>query len=241
MIGNECEDQTVLETVNDTHLLGRFMFPHEMMNNKIRKLSGGEKRRLYLLTILMRQPNLLVMDEPTNDLDIVTLNVLEEYLREYKGTLIIVSHDRHFLDRLVEHIFIINDDGTVKDFVGSYSQYRALRLRSGSDLRLRSGTDLRLRSGAGEAEGKAAKGTLGDPQSPANGESKPRKLTYKEQRELETLEKDIEALTAEKEELETKLQGGITEVSEIQKVSERFSEVSSLLDAAETRWLELSI
>ena len=235
------EDQTVLETVNDTHLLGRFMFPHEMLNNKIRKLSGGEKRRLYLLTILMRQPNLLVMDEPTNDLDIVTLNVLEEYLREYKGTLIIVSHDRHFLDRLVEHIFIINDDGTVKDFVGSYSQYRALRLRSGSDLRLRSGTDLRLRSGAGKAEGKAANGTLGDPQSPANGESKPRKLTYKEQRELETLEKDIEALTAEKEELETKLQGGITEVSEIQKVSERFSEVSSLLDAAETRWLELSI
>ncbi len=246
------EEQTVLETVNDTHLLGRFMFPHDMLNNKIRKLSGGEKRRLYLLTILMRQPNLLVMDEPTNDLDIVTLNVLEEYLKDYKGTLVIVSHDRHFLDRLVDHIFIINDDGTVKDFVGSYSQYRALRLRSGSDLRLRSGT--------GKADGKAAKGaamadvypdrarsvgshdgTLGGPQNPANGESKPRKLTYKEQRELETLEKDIETLTEEKADLESKLQGGLTDVSELQKVSARFSEVSEKLDALETRWLELSI
>ena len=246
------EEQTVLETVNDTHLLGRFMFPHDMLNNKIRKLSGGEKRRLYLLTILMRQPNLLVMDEPTNDLDIVTLNVLEEYLKDYKGTLVIVSHDRHFLDRLVDHIFIINDDGTVKDFVGSYSQYRALRLRSGSDLRLRSGT--------GKADGKAAKGaamadvypdrarsvgshdgTLGGPQNPANGESKSRKLTYKEQRELETLEKDIETLTEEKANLESKLQGGLTDVSELQKVSARFSEVSEKLDALETRWLELSI
>ena len=99
------------------------MFPHSMLNNRISKLSGGEKRRLYLLTILTRQPNLLVMDEPTNDLDIVTLNVLEEYLKDYKGTLILVSHDRHFLDRLVDHIFVLQGDGSYKDFVGSYSQY----------------------------------------------------------------------------------------------------------------------
>ena len=118
------ENQTVLETVNDTHLLSQFLFPHDMLNNRISKLSGGEKRRLYLLTILMRQPNLLIMDEPTNDLDIVTINILEEYLKEFKGTLILVSHDRHFLDRLVDHLFVFCGDGEVKDFIGSYSQYR---------------------------------------------------------------------------------------------------------------------
>ena len=96
-------EDTVLDIVNDTSLLGRFLFPHDMLNNKVSKLSGGEKRRLYLLTVLMQKPNLLVMDEPTNDLDIVTLNILEEYLKEFSGTLTIVSHDRHFLDRLVYH------------------------------------------------------------------------------------------------------------------------------------------
>lgn len=114
----------MLETVSDTRLLGRFMFPHDMLNTRVSRLSGGEKRRLYLLTILMEQPNVLVLDEPTNDLDIVTLNVLEEYLKEYHGTLIIVSHDRHFLDRLVDHLFVLCGDGEVKDFIGSYTQYR---------------------------------------------------------------------------------------------------------------------
>ena len=242
------EEQTVLETVNDTHLLGRFMFPHDMLNNKIRKLSGGEKRRLYLLTILMRQPNLLVMDEPTNDLDIVTLNVLEEYLREYKGTLIIVSHDRHFLDRLVEHILVFQPDGTIKDFVGSYSQYREAE-RSARKAKVADGgatgapyasRPIRVNVRPGlppsgrEPANDSPEGTLG-------GEGKPRKLTYKEQRELETLEKEIEALTAEKADLESKLQGGLTDVAELQKVSARFSEVSEKLDVLETRWLELSI
>ena len=230
------EDQTVLETVIDTHLLGRFMFPHDMLNNRIRKLSGGEKRRLYLLTILMRQPNLLVMDEPTNDLDIVTLNVLEEYLREFKGTLIVVSHDRHFLDRLVEHIFIFTGDGTVKDFVGSYSQYRSLSLSKGLSKGQPKGAS------AGSATG-------GSPARPANPSDRarseagsgPRKLTYKEQRELEQLEKDIESLSAEKEELASRMDGGLTDHEELQRVSSRFTEVSDLLDAAETRWLELSI
>ena len=177
----------------------------------------------------MRQPNLLVMDEPTNDLDIVTLNVLEEYLRDYKGTLIIVSHDRHFLDRLVEHIFVFQPDGTIKDFVGSYSQYRALRLRSGTG---KDAPKAPKTSGGSGAQGGAPVSGTG---------SKPRKLTYKEQRELETLEKDIEALTAEKADLETRLQGGLTDVAELQAVSARFSEVSEKLDALETRWLELSI
>ena len=230
------EDQTVLETVNDTHLLGRFMFPHDMLNNRISKLSGGEKRRLYLLTILMRQPNLLVMDEPTNDLDIVTLNVLEEYLKEFKGTLIIVSHDRHFLDRLVDHIFIFGDDGTVKDFVGSYSQYRSSRPQV-----------LRRSEPAEGTKGRPAGQSLLSDRAPgtrrpepAEG-SKARKLSYKETRELERLEKDIELLTAEKSDLESKLDGGLTDVGELRKLTARFSEVSSLLDAAETRWLELSI
>ncbi len=235
------EEQTVLETVNDTHLLGRFMFPHDMLNNKIRKLSGGEKRRLYLLTILMRQPNLLVMDEPTNDLDIVTLNVLEEYLKDYKGTLIIVSHDRHFLDRLVDHLFIFNGDGTVKDFVGSYSQYREASKRQAKA------------GGKYAAGGSTAPATIypararsaGRRDGASDGEtikiSGSRKLTYKEQRELENLEKEIEALTTEKAELEAKLSGGITDVAELQAASTRFSEVSEILDSLETRWLELSI
>ena len=229
------EEQTVLETVNDTHLLGRFMFPHDMLNNKIRKLSGGEKRRLYLLTILMRQPNLLVMDEPTNDLDIVTLNVLEEYLKDYKGTLIIVSHDRHFLDRLVDHILIFQNDGTIKDFVGSYSQYReSERMRSKS-----SGAAPRSSLASRPARENGHVG--GTPTDSSGASTGARKLTYKEQRELEKLEKDIEALTAEKAELEAKLSGGLTDVAELQSASTRFSEVSEMLDSLETRWLELSI
>lgn len=227
------EDQTVLETVNDTHLLSQFLFPHDMLNNKISKLSGGEKRRLYLLTILMRQPNLLIMDEPTNDLDIVTINILEEYLKEFKGTLILVSHDRHFLDRLVDHLFVFCGDGEVKDFIGSYSQYREFM----KDL------EAEKRSRAREEE-RAAK--TGNSQESGSGQTQsrpdaPRKLSYKEQRELERLEKDIESLTAEKEDLESRMNGGLTDPAELQKVTTRFAEVSSELDAKETRWLELSV
>ena len=227
------EDQTVLETVNDTHLLSQFLFPHDMLNNKISKLSGGEKRRLYLLTILMRQPNLLIMDEPTNDLDIVTINILEEYLKEFKGTLILVSHDRHFLDRLVDHLFVFCGDGEVKDFIGSYSQYREFM----KDL------EAGKRSRAREEE-RAVK--AGNSQETGSGQTQsrpdaPRKLSYKEQRELERLEKDIESLTAEKEDLEPRMNGGLTDPAELQKVTTRFAEVSSELDAKETRWLELSV
>ena len=235
------EDQTVLETVNDTHLLGRFMFPHDMLNNRISKLSGGEKRRLYLLTILMRQPNLLVMDEPTNDLDIVTLNVLEEYLKEFKGTLIIVSHDRHFLDRLVDHIFIFQPDGTVKDFVGSYSQYRESVAKGGKSASQPSGRGA-ARATINPDRAHSAGNDGSTPSDEAlSATSKPRKLTYKEQRELEQLEKDIESLTAEKAGLESRMGGELTDHEELMRISARFSEVSDLLDAAETRWLELSI
>ena len=225
------EDQTVLETVNDTHLLNRFLFPHDMLNNRISKLSGGEKRRLYLLTVLMRQPNLLVLDEPTNDLDIVTLNILEEYLKEFNGTLIIVSHDRHFLDRLVDHLFIFCGDGVVKDFVGSYSQYREYIKEYEASLKAKAKEEERTRR-AVQAPGSPSASR------PASG---PRKLSYKEQRELEQLEKDIALLTSEKEELETAMNGGSTDHDQLGRMASRFSEVTALLDEKETRWLELSI
>ena len=225
------EDQTVLETVNDTHLLNRFLFPHDMLNNRISKLSGGEKRRLYLLTVLMRQPNLLVLDEPTNDLDIVTLNILEEYLKEFNGTLIIVSHDRHFLDRLVDHLFIFCGDGVVKDFVGSYSQYREYIKEYEASLKAKAKEEERTRR-AVQAPGSPSASR------PASG---PRKLSYKAQRELEQLERDIALLTSEKEELETAMNGGITDHDQLGRMASRFSEVTALLDEKETRWLELSI
>ena len=229
------ENQTVLETVNDTHLLSQFLFPHDMLNNRISKLSGGEKRRLYLLTILMKQPNLLIMDEPTNDLDIVTINILEEYLKEFKGTLILVSHDRHFLDRLVDHLFVFCGGGEVKDFIGSYSQYREFIKDYEAEKRSRA-----------REEDRAAKAVVSvtgseQPSVKASRPDAPRKLSYKEQRELEQLEKDIESLTAEKSDLESKMNGGLTDPAELQKVTTRFAEVSDLLDTKETRWLELSV
>ena len=236
------ENQTVLETVNDTHLLSQFLFPHDMLNNRISKLSGGEKRRLYLLTILMRQPNLLIMDEPTNDLDIVTINILEEYLKEFKGTLILVSHDRHFLDRLVDHLFVFCGDGEVKDFIGSYSQYREFVKDYEAEKRAKAREEERASKSAAVAGSLSASSPLdaGASSKPSRPDA-PRKLSYKEQRELEQLEKDIESLTAEKSDLESKMNGGLTDPAELQKVTTRFAEVSSELDTKETRWLELSV
>ena len=240
------EDQTVLETVNDTHLLSQFLFPHDMLNNKISKLSGGEKRRLYLLTILMRQPNLLIMDEPTNDLDIVTINILEEYLKDFKGTLILVSHDRHFLDRLVDHLFVFCGNGEVKDFIGSYSQYRSFIKDYEAEQRSKAREEDRTaktRQAASSLDGSSSSAApSANPSEPRTSRpDAPRKLTYKEQRELEQLEKDIAALTAEKSDLESKLNGGLTDPAELQKVSTRFSALTADLDAKETRWLELSM
>ncbi len=224
-------DDTVLDIVNDTWLLNRFLFPHEMLNNRIEKLSGGEKRRLYLLTILMQQPNLLILDEPTNDLDIVTLNILEDYLKEFGGSLIIVSHDRHFLDKLVDHLFIFCGNGLVKDFVGSYSEYREYIKEYEAEQR-----------SIARAEGRAAKEKAAREaakNSPAEAPKK-KKLTYKEQKELEQLEKDLEALAAEKAELEAQLGGGSLPFEQLQKASERIGEIMELTDEKELRWLELS-
>ena len=225
-------NDTVLDIVNDTWLLNRFLFPHEMLNNKIEKLSGGEKRRLYLLTILMQQPNLLILDEPTNDLDIVTLNILEEYLKEFSGSLIIVSHDRHFLDKLVDHLFIFCGDGVVKDFVGTYSEYREYIKEYEAEQRSQARAEEKA------AKEKAAKEAAAN--TPAQEQpAKKRKLTYKEQKELEQLEKDLESLTAEKAELEDKLNSGTLPYEELQKTSERIGQIMELTDEKEFRLLEL--
>ena len=223
---------TVLDIVNDTWLLNRFLFPHEMLNNKIEKLSGGERRRLYLLTILMQQPNLLILDEPTNDLDIVTLNILEEYLKEFGGSLIIVSHDRHFLDKLVDHLFIFCGDGVVKDFVGSYSEYREYIKEYEADQRSQA------RAAEKAEKDKAAKeaAKAGMTEAPA----RKRKLSYKEQKEFEQIEKDLEALAAEKADLEAKLSSGEMPFDQLQAASERIGQIMELTDEKELRWLELS-
>ena len=225
-------NDTVLDIVNDTWLLNRFLFPHEMLNNKIEKLSGGEKRRLYLLTILMQQPNLLILDEPTNDLDIVTLNILEEYLKEFSGSLIIVSHDRHFLDKLVDHLFIFCGDGVVKDFVGTYSEYREYIKEYEAEQRSQARAEEKA------AKEKAAKEAAAN--APAQEQpAKKRKLTYKEQKELEQLEKDLESLAEEKAELEEKLNSGTLPYEELQKTSERIGQIMELTDEKELRLLEL--
>ena len=224
---------TVLDIVNDTWLLNRFLFPHEMLNNKVEKLSGGEKRRLYLLTILMQQPNLLILDEPTNDLDIVTLNILEEYLKEFSGSLIIVSHDRHFLDKLVDHLFIFCGDGLVKDFVGSYSEYREFIKEYEAEQR----SQARAQEKAEKA--KAAKIAAAEaPQQEAP--VKKRKLSFKEKRELEQIEIDLEKLSAEKAELESRISSGNLPYEELQNASSRIGEIIDEIDMKEFRWLELN-
>ena len=224
-------DDTVLDIVNDTWLLNRFLFPHEMLNNKIEKLSGGEKRRLYLLTILMQQPNLLILDEPTNDLDIVTLNILEEYLKEFSGSLIIVSHDRHFLDKLVDHLFIFCGDGLVKDFVGSYSEYREFIKEYEAEQRSQARAE--EKAAKEKAAKEASKTAVSEPPV------KKKKLTYKEQNEMEQLEKDLESLAAEKAELEESLNSGTLSYDQLQKASERIGAIMEETDEKELRLLEL--
>ncbi len=212
--------QTVMDTIGDTHLLGRFLFPHDMWMNPVERLSGGERRRLYLLTILKQQPNLLILDEPTNDLDIVTLDILEEYLLEFKGSLIIVSHDRHFLDRLVDHLFVFCGDGVVKDFIGNYTEYR---------------TFIKDYEAQQKVAQKPDKPVVERVKSPAK-----RKLTWKEQQELKALDEEIPRLEAEKADLEAKLSSGTLSPVQLQEASTRYGELQSLLDEKEMRWLELS-
>ena len=207
--------------------LNYFLFPPSMHYNKIEKLSGGEKRRLYLLTVLMRNPNVLILDEPTNDLDILTLNVLEEYLKSFAGSVIIVSHDRFFLDKIVDHLFVFEGDGVVKDFVGSYSEYREYIKEKERQKRANE------REVQQKEERKSSQEFVGV-------QPKKKKLSYKEQRELEQLEKDLEVLGKEKADLEAKLSGGSISAKELNEASVRIGEVMALLDEKELRWLELN-
>ena len=212
--------QTVMDVVGDTHLLERFLFPHEMWNTRVDLLSGGERRRLYLLTVLLQQPNFLILDEPTNDLDIVTLGILEEYLLEYKGSLLIVSHDRHFLDRLVDHLLVFCGDGVVKDFIGGYTAWRTY-LKDYEEEQRRA-----LKPDKPAAE---------KPRTPTQ-----RKLSWKEQQELKALEEELPRLEAEKAALEERLSSGALDSQALLEASTRYGEVQALLDEKELRWLELS-
>ena len=213
-------------TISATSMLNRFLFPPETLNKRVEILSGGEQRRLYLLTVLMRNPNFLILDEPTNDLDILTLNVLEEYLSSFKGCLLIVSHDRYFLDKTVDHLFIFREGGAVKDFVGQYSEYREYVKEQEAE---------QAREARIAAE-KAQKNTK--PQTSATPSR--RKLSFKEQRELEQLEKDIPALEQEKGELETLLSSGTLSHEELTATAAKIADIINSLEDKEMRWLELS-
>ena len=213
-------------TISATSMLNRFLFPPETLNKRVEILSGGEQRRLYLLTVLMRNPNFLILDEPTNDLDILTLNVLEEYLSSFKGCLLIVSHDRYFLDKTVDHLFIFREGGAVKDFVGQYSEYREYVKEQEAE---------QAREARIAAE-KAQKNTK--PQTSATPSR--RKLSFKEQRELEQLEKDIPALEQEKGELETMLSSGTLSHEELTATAAKIADIINSLEEKEMRWLELS-
>ena len=251
------EDQKVIDVVRDiaeyvdlgqgrhltaTQLLQHFLFSNEQQYSYVAKLSGGERRKLYLCTVLMRQPNFLVLDEPTNDLDIVTLQILEEYLQDFPGCVIVVSHDRYFMDKVVDHLLVFKGDGVVKDFPGNYTQYRAWEgSRPSADrpspqpLPAGRGADT---SGTDKSGGK---GNYSPPsQGGARGGAASRKMTYKEKREFEQLEKDIAALEAEQRQIEEALCGGTTSVDEITKLSKRLPQLKEELDEKSMRWLELS-
>lgn len=249
-------NDTVLDIVNDTRLLGRFLFSHDMLNNKVAKLSGGEKRRLYLLTILMKQPNVLILDEPTNDLDIVSLNILEDYLKEYQGSLIIVSHDRHFLDKLVDHLFIFCGDGVIKDFVGTYSEYREYIKEYEKNQKLAEINKAAI-TGKSKATNKdknksdkaynADKNGNGVTDKSKSGKSEwrnavnegKRKMSFKEKMEMEQTEKELETLSQEKMELEESINQGLLDYTQLGEKSKRIGEIISLIEEKEFRLLEL--
>ena len=207
-----------------SQFLQHFLFTPEKQHSYVYKLSGGEKRRLYLCTVLMANPNFLVLDEPTNDLDIETLQVLEEYLCDFKGCVIVVSHDRYFMDKVVDHIFVFGGEGEIKDFPGNYSDWRDWRNEEKA-------------AAAKETAEKSAKGAA--PKQNYRTESK-RKLTFKERKEYERLEEEIMALEEEKTEIEQEMSSGTLDSDTLIKKSMRIQEVIALIDEKSMRWLELS-
>ncbi|MEN6619030.1 MAG: ABC-F family ATP-binding cassette domain-containing protein [Rikenellaceae bacterium] len=210
--------------INVTQFLTRFLFPPSTQNTKVEKLSGGERRRLYLVTVLMKNPNFLILDEPTNDLDIMSLNVLEEYLSNFPGCLLIVSHDRYFLDKLADHLFIFEGEGVVKDFVGKYTDYREVIKEKEREVELAAKA---VRQQQREEEKEVPKHIK-------------RKLSFKEQKELEYLESAIAELEKEKSSLEAALSSGTLSPEKLLFSSNRIMEVMSLIDCKSERWIELS-
>lgn len=207
-----------------SQLLQQFLFTPEQQYNYVYKLSGGERRKLYLCTVLMRNPNFLVLDEPTNDLDIQTLQVLEEYLQDFAGCVIIVSHDRYFMDKVVDHLLVFKGNGEVNDFPGNYTQYRQWCALQPKELAVKKSSD-------DENKDKEKKSYRNDQR---------RKMTYKEKMEFEQLSKDIEKLEAEQKQIEDALCSGTLTVEQITELSCRLPEVKDALDEKGMRWLELS-
>ena len=244
------EDQKVIDVIteiadyidlgNGKHMtasqfLQFFLFTPEEQHNYVYKLSGGEKRKLYLCTVLMRNPNFLVLDEPTNDLDIQTLQVLEEYLQDFAGCVIVVSHDRYFMDKVVDHLLVFKGEGEIQDFPGNYSQYRDWsRLQEKDEAEKAAATA----KNAGN-NNTAANDGAGTAKRDANFENK-RKMSYKEKREYEQLTQEIEKLTDEQKKLEEALCSGTLSVEELTEKSKRLPEIKDELDEKEMRWLELS-
>lgn len=215
--------------VSAAQFLQRFLFSPDKQYTYISKLSGGEKKRLQLLSILFRNPNFLVLDEPTNDLDLPTLDILEDFLMEFQGCLIIVSHDRYFMDKIVDHLFVFEGDGAVRDFPGNYSQYREM---AADEEKYKAELE-REAAAAQKAEAVAVTAT------PAE-KKEARKLSFKEKRELETIEKEMPELEAEKQQLEADMSTGQLGFDALQKHGERIAEIVALLEEKEMRWLELS-
>lgn len=236
------EDQKVIDVITEiadyidlgggrhmtaSQFLQFFLFTPEEQHNYVYKLSGGEKRKLYLCTVLMRNPNFLVLDEPTNDLDIQTLQVLEEYLQDFAGCVIVVSHDRYFMDKVVDHLLVFKGEGEIQDFPGNYTQYREW-------CRLQPKTE-----GEG-AEKKATKPTAKEQSSATQKKKGKRKMTYKEKREYEQLTKELEQLENEQKALEEALCSGQLSVEELTEKSKRLPEIKDEIDEKEMRWLELA-
>ena len=246
------ESQKVIDVVRDiadyidlgqgrhltaSQFLQHFLFSPEQQYNYVYKLSGGEKRKLYLCTVLMR--NFLVLDEPTNDLDIKTLQILEEYLQDFPGCVIVVSHDRYFMDKVVDHLLVFRGEGEIKDFPGNYTQYREWqKLEDKKSAELKEAAQKATASRNGNNA--PTPSPTGKSQRDPNAAPQKRKMTFKEKQEFAQLEKDIEALTAEKESIETALSSGSVSVEQITEMSKRLPILNEELDEKEMRWLELS-
>lgn len=213
------------QRLSASQFLQNFLFSPKEQYNYIEKLSGGERRRLYLCTVLMTSPNFLILDEPTNDLDIITLQILEEYLRSFKGCVIVVSHDRYFMDKVVDHVLVFHGDGQVQDFPGNYTQYREWKRERDEQQKATKGETDKSRQNAYREE---------------NQSNRKRRLTFKEKQEFQTLETEIDRLETEKASLEEALSSGLLSSDEIVEKSKRLNTVNSELDAKSDRWLELS-